>query len=196
MMLLPCKPNVCQECAVDHKPHEAHNKDSLYYQYKFYGEHGRWPTWADAIAHCEFTIRSFWKDELIKRGVWSEPPEEEQDPMADETSDCSVKPIALDVSLEKARALHRVWRALNDGDCPKCHTFHRASEIRQSFGRPVSMAEWNGQFVRESIRCPTCEFTITCEEIAEIEKMFAPAMDAATAIFEEWRAKRMGSTKD
>ena len=29
--------------------------------------------------------------------------------------------LALDVSLEKARALHRVWRALNDGDCPKCH---------------------------------------------------------------------------
>lgn len=24
--------------------------------------------------------------------------------------------LALDVSLERARALHRVWRALNDGD--------------------------------------------------------------------------------
>ena len=98
--------------------------------------------------------------------------------------------MALDISLEKARALHRVWRALNDGDCPKCHTFHRASEIRTDFGKPIPSAEFNGTFVAQSIGCPTCGFTITREEIVEIEKMFAPAMDAATAIFEEWRAGR------
>ena len=82
------------------------------------------------------------------------------------------EPIALDVSLEKARALHRVWRALNDGDCPKCHTFHAATKIvRHEHG----------------IACPTCCFCILRSEIEETEIMFAPAMDAAVAIFEDWR---------
>lgn len=82
-------------------------------------------------------------------------------------------PVALDVSLEKVRALHRVWRALNDGDCPKCHK-HRAATAMD----------------RETIRgiaCPDCGFYVTDEEIELIEEAFAPAMDAAVAIFEEWR---------
>ena len=68
--LLPCAPNVCQECAVDHEPEQAHNAQSLYYQYKFYGEHGRWPTWEDAIAHCSDKLRTFWIAELTKAGQW------------------------------------------------------------------------------------------------------------------------------
>lgn len=83
--------------------------------------------------------------------------------------------LALDVSIEKARALHSVWRALNDGDCPKCHTFHAATEIVR-----------DGQ----CMECPTCQFKIFRKEIEDIEKMFAPAMNAAVAIFEEWRASR------
>jgi len=88
------------------------------------------------------------------------------------------KPIALDISLERARALHRVWRALNDGDCPKCHEFHAATEI-----------------VREAcyIGCPSCGFRVWRHEIREIEQMFAPAMDAAVAIFEAWRDERGGT---
>jgi len=78
MFLLPCAPDVCQECAVDHKPEEAHNCQSLYYQYKFYGEHGRWPTWADAIAHCEPKIRDLWKQLLMERNAWSEPEQKEE----------------------------------------------------------------------------------------------------------------------
>lgn len=34
----------CTECAVKHSPEQPHNRDSLAYQYKFYDEHGRWPT--------------------------------------------------------------------------------------------------------------------------------------------------------
>lgn len=89
------------------------------------------------------------------------------------------KRLALDVSLEQARALHRVWRALNDGDCPKCHTFHSAlCVVRTEFG----------------ITCPNiaCRFTIAHHEITAIETLFAPAMDGAVAIFEEWREKRRG----
>lgn len=83
--------------------------------------------------------------------------------------------LALDVSLERARALHRVWRALNDGDCPKCHTFHAATEILR---------------FDNFIQCPSCFFDVTHEEIREIETMFAPAMDAAVSIFEQWREAR------
>lgn len=73
MTLLPCKKDVCQECAVDHAPEEPHNQQSLYYQYKFYGEHGRWPTWKDAIAHCDESTQGMWESELKRMGHWSEP---------------------------------------------------------------------------------------------------------------------------
>lgn len=89
------------------------------------------------------------------------------------------RPLALDVSLEKARALHRVWRALNDGDCPKCHHAVAATDI-------IRMNLKGGVW----LKCPNsdCGFHVMGEEITEIERMFAPAMDAAVAIFEEWRA--------
>ncbi|MDI6886799.1 MAG: hypothetical protein QMD22_10780 [archaeon] len=53
LKLIPPKPDVCQECACDHTLNEPHNRDSLYYQYYFYARHGRFPTWEDAIAHCD-----------------------------------------------------------------------------------------------------------------------------------------------
>lgn len=67
--LLPCVPGVCQACAVDHPPEQPHNQQSLYWQYHFYGEHGRWPTWADAMAHCSEEIQTAWRQELAARGV-------------------------------------------------------------------------------------------------------------------------------
>ena len=62
-------PGTCPMCAVKHGPEQPHNRDSLAYQYKFYDQHGRWPTWADAMAHCSPEIKSFWRSELEKRGV-------------------------------------------------------------------------------------------------------------------------------
>lgn len=67
--LLPCAPDVCQECAVDHTPDQPHNQQSLYYQYHFFGQNKRWPTWTDAIAHCSETVRQYWIEELRKMGV-------------------------------------------------------------------------------------------------------------------------------
>ncbi len=58
MLLLPPRPGVCQECAVDHKPEEPHNKDSMYYQMKFKMKNDRWPTWEDAMAHCSQDIKN------------------------------------------------------------------------------------------------------------------------------------------
>lgn len=84
------------------------------------------------------------------------------------------QPLALDVSLEKARALHRVWRALNDGDCPNCHRPHAATDIVRS---------------QLGIECPSCGFNVTHDEIEDIQRLFAPAMNAAMDIFMKWRAE-------
>lgn len=78
--LLPPRPDVCQVCATDHPPGAAHNVGSLYYQYLFYGAHARWPTWADAIAHCQPEDRAMWREAITRRGVWSEP--EDGEPIA------------------------------------------------------------------------------------------------------------------
>lgn len=116
---------------------------------------------SQVLLTCEKPLESIRESVLCILAV--NPPRQEQ------------QPLALDVSLEKARALHRVWRALNDGDCPKCHSFTSAHNmVRDVF----------------AIECPSCGFHVSREEIEAIEKMFAPAMDAATAIFESWRRER------
>lgn len=58
LRLLPCRPGVCQACAVDHPVEHPHNKDSMYYQFRFYAAHGRWPTWEDAMAHCTEEVKA------------------------------------------------------------------------------------------------------------------------------------------
>ncbi|MBT9133132.1 MAG: hypothetical protein DDT33_01663 [Firmicutes bacterium] len=63
-MVLPPRPGVCQECAADHSPDEPHNKNSLYYQMAFHARSGRWPTWEDAMAHCEEETKELWREEL------------------------------------------------------------------------------------------------------------------------------------
>ena len=68
-MLLPCAPDVCQECAVKHEPEMPHNQQSLYYQYKFYHQNGRWPTWEDALAHCPNDVKDVWKNALRNEGI-------------------------------------------------------------------------------------------------------------------------------
>lgn len=70
MTLLSKAPEgTCLMCAVKHPPEQPHNLQSLCYQYKFYDEHGRWPTWEDAMAHCPEEIKEFWRQALKERGV-------------------------------------------------------------------------------------------------------------------------------
>ena len=73
MMMLPAAPGTCPVCAAVHLPGEPHNRDSLFYQMRFHGEHGRWPVWADAVAHCAEPIRKLWEAELRRGGHWKEP---------------------------------------------------------------------------------------------------------------------------
>ncbi|MEI3605963.1 hypothetical protein SPD48_09695 [Pseudogracilibacillus sp. SE30717A] len=69
MMLDNVADGKCKVCATEHDEKLPHNQESLHYQYVFYDEHGRWPTWEDAMEHCEEDIKVFWKNELNKRGI-------------------------------------------------------------------------------------------------------------------------------
>lgn len=57
MALMPPAPGKCPICAVEHNPEWPHDKNSLYYQIRFHSEHGRYPTWQDAMAHCPGDIK-------------------------------------------------------------------------------------------------------------------------------------------
>lgn len=67
--LLPAKEGTCSQCAVKHEPEQPHNRDSMFYQYRFYNEFGRWPTWVDAMEHCSFEVKDHWIRSLKELGV-------------------------------------------------------------------------------------------------------------------------------
>lgn len=67
--LLPPPPGVCSQCGRDHEPEQAHDQRSLLYQYAFYAEHDRWPTWEDALAHCAPEVQEQWREALRGHGV-------------------------------------------------------------------------------------------------------------------------------
>ena len=71
--LLPAAVGTCPLCATKHHPEQPHNQQSLFFQMRFHGLHGRWPTWADAIAHCDDDMRRVWTKALNDRAAWSEP---------------------------------------------------------------------------------------------------------------------------
>ncbi len=73
LYLFPPPADKCQFCAVKHDSEEPHNLESLCYQVGFHLKHKRFPCWSDAIAHCAPETKKLWKQELVKRGVWSEP---------------------------------------------------------------------------------------------------------------------------
>lgn len=93
--------------------------------------------------------------------------------------------LALDTDLSNVhRAIHRVVRAMNDGECPKCHVLdprnirNMALEEEMAGVREVGPG-WG---------CSYCGFFITDEQGQAAMKLFAPKMEGALAIFEEWRA--------
>lgn len=69
MMMMPAKEGTCSECAVEHDPTHPHNAQSMFYQYKFFNEFGRWPDWKDAMKHCPKEIKAHWMEHLEKLGV-------------------------------------------------------------------------------------------------------------------------------
>jgi hypothetical protein len=51
---------LCRECAWHHKPQEPHNAESIIFQLNFIDEHGRVPSWNDALAHCDDKTKRTW----------------------------------------------------------------------------------------------------------------------------------------
>ena len=92
MLLLPPAPGTCPACAVQHARHLPHDRTSIYYQMRFYGLRGRWPTWADATAHCIPEVIEKWKLAMVYRGIeWTEPAH--GDPIADPPEETISQPI-------------------------------------------------------------------------------------------------------
>ena len=68
MIVLPAETG-CPDCGVDHQGHVPHNATSVQYQYRFYAEHHRWPSWRDAMAHCDDETRELWTQALVAKGI-------------------------------------------------------------------------------------------------------------------------------
>lgn len=60
---------LCPECRVEHNEDDPHNPDSAYYQSQFKKQTGRWPTWADAIAHLPAERQEVVRHILRQNGV-------------------------------------------------------------------------------------------------------------------------------
>lgn len=68
-MLMGPREGVCEECAAEHPDYMPHSAQSLYYQYRFYQQNGRWPTWNDAMAHCSERVKAATLSVLARNNV-------------------------------------------------------------------------------------------------------------------------------
>ena len=62
-------PGSCKLCATVHTPDQPHDRDSLYYQNWFRRRYKRFPTWADAMAHCTDKVKAEYTVKLAERGI-------------------------------------------------------------------------------------------------------------------------------
>lgn len=67
--MLPAAPGKCPECATAHPPEQPHNRQSLFYQYRYHQQHGRFPTWSDAMSHCTPETQAAWREALRENGI-------------------------------------------------------------------------------------------------------------------------------
>lgn len=70
--ILPPRKGACPICAATHAPMLPHNRSSLYYQMRFMHEHGRLPTWEDAMEHCSDAMKDEWRAFLKEMGLLPE----------------------------------------------------------------------------------------------------------------------------
>lgn len=106
----------------------------------------------------------------------------------------------LNLDHDEARALHRIVRAMHDGECPKCHAVHQSDKMRfydvdiiDPFVRPPLTTYRDSGW-----RCPSCKFQINDAEAKGALQLFAPFMERNLSIFEKWRAnlKAKGTPDD
>lgn len=105
--------------------------------------------------------------------------------MADDGS--TAQELNLDTdTFDKARAVHRVVRAMHDGECPKCHYLCTSEQMRNSrlYSDPMAgpYESWS-----LNLTCPKCNFSIAHDEQVAAMRLFAPVMEKNLTVFEEWR---------
>ena len=91
----------------------------------------------------------------------------------------------LDVDFETARSLHRIVRAMHDGECPSCHRLFQPNSVVSEKGSYSFASD-----PKEDKKCPNCGFTITRDEIDAALGQFAPVMEKNLQVFEQWRRQR------
>lgn len=88
------------------------------------------------------------------------------------------------IDFEIARSVHRIVRAMHDGECPKCHRLFQSKSV------VVEMEFYSfASDPKEDERCPNCGFTITRSEIIAALEIFGPVMEKNLEVFEDWRRK-------
>lgn len=96
----------------------------------------------------------------------------------------SEKAASLNLDHDEARAVHRIVRAIHDGECPKCRSLHLATEMwteRIVFdGKQQLVSGW---------QCPQCGFFVT--EAEGIDSTAAQGFSEDLAVFRRWRTLRV-----
>lgn len=88
----------------------------------------------------------------------------------------SVNEVKPNQPSEIARAVHRIVRAMHDGNCPQCGHLAPA----QDFFHPAN-------YFPSYHSCPKCGFTITEMESKAALQEFQPYQTLNIAVFQEWR---------
>ena len=89
---------------------------------------------------------------------------------------------------ERARALHRVVRAMHDGHCPQCG--HLAPS--EAFYRPKITNPNHKDGPRHASHvCPKCKFYVTEAEAEAALAEFRPYLNKSAEVFLKWRQTRV-----
>jgi tRNA(Ile2) C34 agmatinyltransferase TiaS len=80
----------------------------------------------------------------------------------------------LNLDHSESRSVHRVVRAMHDGECPKCHNLHPSIQMEVPSGH----------------KCPTCGYFISHEESKAAIETFRACMEDNLVVFERWRQLR------
>lgn len=97
---------------------------------------------------------------------------------------------------EEARCLHRVVRAMHDGNCPACGCLAPSDQFYVTEIDPkLSLGRVKPEDVQRMHRCPNCKFTITQEESKAALAQFHGIMRRNYEIFMAWRQRRLSAPR-
>jgi hypothetical protein len=102
----------------------------------------------------------------------------------------AIKPssdLNLDTKSDKARALHRVVRAMHDGHCMNCGYLAPAHQFESWVVKAGVQTQLNH-------KCPKCAFTVTNVEAHLALMEFQEYANKSVDVFKAWRDKTFGKT--